>query len=161
MTGRTTSEFEEALAARQTGDRLGLGYVLCHSGEFLRVDGQAAGACGLHAEALQIADSLQDVRLRAEVHHQLAMDALAAGDHADVPDHVAAAARLYRDIDFHDGLARSVMAASWLALSNGDPHLAARLLGTAAAVRDAIALQAWPLAVPDPPPMRSAMPSRS
>lgn len=57
MIGRTTSEFEEALAARQTGDRLGLGYVLCHSGEFLRVDGQAAGACGLHAEALQIADS--------------------------------------------------------------------------------------------------------
>ena len=43
-----------------------------------------------------------------------------------------------------EGLTRCLGALSGLALKRGDPDLAARLIGTAAAVRDRFGLQPWP-----------------
>src|SRR5262249_39706604 len=50
----------------------------------------------------------------------------------------------YRSIDHLEGLTRCVGALSELALQSGDPHLAARLIGTTAAVRDRFGLTPWP-----------------
>ena len=57
---------------------------------------------------------------------------------------LAAAVRHYRNLSHFEGLTRCLGALSGLALKRGDPDLAARLIGTAAAVRDRFGLQPWP-----------------
>jgi tetratricopeptide (TPR) repeat protein len=139
-----SGEFEEALAvARDAGDPVALGYVLEHFGLFLSVDGDPARARGLHEEMLGIARSRGDDNQAAEARYGLAMDALAAGDPGPARSHLAAAARWFTDIDHRDGLARCLAALAALALHRQCAHLAARLVGAAAAVR-AIGLAPWP-----------------
>jgi hypothetical protein len=72
------------------------------------------------------------------------MDALAASDARSAAPQLAAAVLHYRGIDHLEGLTRCVGALSELARQCGDPHLAARLIGTAAAVRDRFGLKPWP-----------------
>jgi hypothetical protein len=72
------------------------------------------------------------------------MDAISAGDPWSAEPHLAVAVRRYRDIDHLDGLARCLGALSALALGRGQAHLAARLIGAAAAARDRIGLTPWP-----------------
>ena len=98
----------------------------------------------LHEQALTIARSTGDENLRAEAHYVLAVDALAAGDTRSAAPQLAAAVLHYRGIDHLEGLTRCAAALSELALQRGDPHLAARLIGTAAAVRDRFGLNPWP-----------------
>jgi hypothetical protein len=52
--------------------------------------------------------------------------------------------RHYRNLDHFEGLTRCLGALSGLALERGDPRLAARLMGTTAAVRDRFGLAPWP-----------------
>ena len=139
------ADFAEALTiARDAGDPLALGYTLSHYGSFLAIDGQAGRARALHEEMLTIARSLPDENMRAEARYDLAMDALSAGDAPSAEAHLAVAVRRYRDIDHLDGLARCLGALSALALGRGQAHLAARLIGAAAAARDSIGLTPWP-----------------
>jgi hypothetical protein len=139
------ADFEEALTtARDAGDRLALGYVLSHYGSFLSIDGDAGRARAMHEEMLIIARSLPDDNMRAEARYDLAMDAISAGDPRSAEAHLAAAARSYRGIDHLDGLARCLGALSALALDRGQAHVAARLIGAAAAARDRIGLTPWP-----------------
>jgi len=98
----------------------------------------------LHEQALAIARSIDDENLRAEAHYVLAIDAMAVSDTRSAAQQLAAAVRHYRGIDHLEGLARCVAALSELARQRGDPHLAARLIGTTASVRDRFGLNPWP-----------------
>jgi hypothetical protein len=139
------TDFQQALAlARDAGDPLVLGYVLSHYGCFLGIDGDAGRARELHEEMLTIAGSLPDENMRAEAHYDLAVDAISAGDPRTAEPHLAAAVRRYRDTDHLDGLTRCLGAFSALALDRGQPRLAARLIGAAAAARASIRLTPWP-----------------
>jgi hypothetical protein len=139
------ADFEEALTvARDAGDPLALGYIMSHYGSFLCVDGDVVRARALHEEMLTIARSLGDENMRAEAHYDLAMDAMSAGDPRSAEPHLAVAVRRYHTIDHLDGLARCLGALSALALRRRQGHLAARLIGAAAAARDSIGLTPWP-----------------
>jgi predicted ATPase len=139
------ADFAEALAvARAAGDPLVLGYIQAHYGALLCLDGDLDQARALHEEALAIARSSGDQNLLAEAHYLLATDFLAAHDAGSATPQLAAAVRDYQNIGHLEGLARCLGSLSALALQRGDPHLAARLIGTAAAVRDRIGLKPWP-----------------
>jgi predicted ATPase len=139
------ADFAEALAgARDAGQPLALGYVQAHYGALLCLDGDLAQARSLHSEALAIARSLGDENLRAEAHYVLAIDSMAAGDPGSAAPHLAAAVRHYQNLDHFEGLARCLAALGALALQRGHPHLAARLIGTAGAVRDRFGFKPWP-----------------
>jgi tetratricopeptide (TPR) repeat protein len=139
------ADFAEAQAvARASGDPLALGYVQAHYGALLCLDGDLDQARALHEEVLTITRSSGDQNLRAEAHYLLATDFLAARDAGSAAPQLAAAIRDYQNFDHLDGLARCLGALSALALERGDPHLAARLIGTAAAVRDRVGLKPWP-----------------
>ncbi|HXJ26230.1 MAG TPA: DUF4062 domain-containing protein, partial [Streptosporangiaceae bacterium] len=144
------ADFAEALAvARDAGDPLVAAVALEHYGAVLCLDGGPDQARSLHQEMLTIARSLDDENLRAEAHYVLAVDAIAAGDAGSAAPQLAAAVRHYRNLDHLEGLTRCVAALSELALKRGDPDLAARLIGTAAAVRDRFGgsgLRPWPWA---------------
>jgi predicted ATPase len=139
------ADFAEALAvARAAGDPLVLGYVQAHYGALLCVDGDLDQARALHEETLTTARSIGDENLRAEAHYVLALDAMAASDTWSAVPHLAAAVRHYHNLDHFEGLARCLDTLSALALARGDPHLAARLIGTAVAVRDRFGFKPWP-----------------
>ena len=148
--GPARADFGEALAAaRAAGDRLVLGVALEHYGVLLCLDGDPDRASALHREMLTIARSLDNENLRAEAHYVLAVDALADGDAGSAEPHLAAAIRHYQNLGHFEGLTRCLAALSALALQHGDPHLAARLIGTAAGVRDRFSgsgLRPWPWA---------------
>jgi predicted ATPase len=148
--GPARADFGEALAvARAADDQLVLGVALEHYGVLLCLDGDPDKATALHQEMLTIARSLDDENLRAEAHYVLAVDALADGDAGSAAPHLAAAIRHYQNLGHFEGLTRCLAALSALALQHGDPHLAARLIGTAAGARDRFGgsgLRPWPWA---------------
>ena len=148
--GLARADFAEALAvARDAGDPLVAAAALEHYGAVLCLDGDPDQARALHQEMLTIARSLDDENLRAEAHYVLAVDAIAAGDAGSAAPQLAAAVRHYRNLGHFEGLIRCLGALSALALKRGDPDLAARLIGTAAAVRDRFGgsgLRPWPWA---------------
>jgi tetratricopeptide (TPR) repeat protein len=139
------ADLAEALeVARAAGDPLVLGYIQVHYGARLCLDGDLDQARALHEEALTLARSIGDENLRAEAHYVLAIDAMAVSDTQSATPQLAAAVLHYRSIDHLEGLTRCAAALSELALQCGDPHLAARLIGTTAAVRDRFGLTPWP-----------------
>jgi predicted ATPase len=142
---RARADFAEAQAvARAAGDPLILGYVQAHYGALLCADGDLDQAQALHEETLTIARSIGDENLHAEAHYVLALDAMAASDTRSAAPHLAAAVRHYQNLDHFEGLVRCLDTLSALALARGDPYLAARLIGTAAAARDRFGFKPWP-----------------
>jgi len=139
------ADFAEALAVAQAADDpLTVGYVDAHYGALLCLDGDLDRARALHEETLTIARSVGDENLRAEAHHVLAVDAMAAGDARSAAPHLAAAVRHYQNLDHFEALARCLGALSALALEQGNLRLAARLMGAAAGARDRFGLTPWP-----------------
>jgi tetratricopeptide (TPR) repeat protein len=139
------ADFAEALeVARAAGDQVVLGYVQLHYGARLCLDGDSDQARALHQEVLAIARSIGDENLRAEAHYLLAIDAMAVSDTRSAAPQLAAAVLHYRSIDHLEGITRCAGALSELALQCGDPDLAARLIGSAGAVRDRFGLTPWP-----------------
>jgi predicted ATPase len=139
------ADFAEALAvARTAGAPLAVGYVQAHYGALLCLDGDLDQARAMHEEMLTIACSSGDQNLLAEAHYLLATDFLAAHDAGSAASRLAAAVRDYQNFGHLEGLARCLGALSHLALERGDPRLAARLIGTEAAVRDRVGLKPWP-----------------
>ena len=130
--------------ARGADDPLALGYALSHYGLLLAIEGDAAQAQEHHQETLDIGRSLNDENLRAEAHYELALDVMLLGDPASAQSHLAVAVDGYYGFDHLDGLTRCIAAFSALALHRKDSHLAARLIGAAAAARDNIGLTPWP-----------------
>jgi predicted ATPase len=142
---RARADFAEALAIAQAAhDLLALGYVDVHYGALLFLDGELDRAHALHNEALAVARAVGDENLRGEAHNSLAMDAIAAGDAGSAAPHLAAGVRHYRNLGHFEGLTRCLCAVGALAVERGNPQLAARLIGTATAVRDRFGLKPWP-----------------
>jgi predicted ATPase len=142
------ADFTKALGvARDAGDQLALGYIQAHYGALLFLDRDLDQARALHEGALRIARSLGDENLRAEAHYALALDSMAGADPGSAGRQLAAAVRHYQNIEHLEGLARCLGALAELALERGDPRLAARLMGTAAAVRDRFGFRLWPYVV--------------
>ncbi|MDG4825269.1 hypothetical protein O7635_25770 [Asanoa sp. WMMD1127] len=142
---RARANFDEALAvARAADDPLVSGYVLSHYGLLLAARGQVAAAQSRHQDTLAIARAVDDENLRAEAHYDLAVDATALGHRGSARHHLAAALEGYRGIDHLDGLTRCLGALAAIAVHTGDPRLASRLVGAAAAARDRIGLRPWP-----------------
>jgi predicted ATPase/tetratricopeptide (TPR) repeat protein len=145
---RARADFAEALAlARAAGYPLALGYVEAHYGALLFLDGDLDQARALHEDALAIARTAGDENLRAEAHYVLAIDSMALGDAGSAAPQLAAAVRHYQNLDHLEGLARCLGALSALALQRGDPPLAARLIGAAAAARDRFGFRPWPYVI--------------
>jgi predicted ATPase len=143
--GQARADFAEALSiARADGDQLVIGYVQAHYGALLCLDGDLEQARALHLESLTIARSVGDENLWAEAHYVLAIDAISSGDATSAAAELAAAVRHYQNLGHFEGLTRCLGAFSALALARGNPNLAARLIGTAAAVRDRFELKPWP-----------------
>jgi predicted ATPase len=139
------TDFAQALAiARSADDALAVGYIQAHYGALLFLDGELDRARAQHEEALAIARSVGDENLRAEAHNALAMDDIAAGDVGSAAPHLTAAVRDYQNLGHFEGLTRCLCAVGALAVERGNPRLAARLIGTATAVRDRFALKPWP-----------------
>jgi predicted ATPase len=139
------ANFKEALSvARAADDALALGYALPHYGLLLAADGDVRQAQECHQETLDIASSLNDQNLIAEAHYELALDVILLGNPEAAQPHLAVAVGCYQDFDHLEGLTRCIGAFSALALQRGDNHLAARLVGAAAAARDTIGLTPWP-----------------
>jgi predicted ATPase len=142
------ADFAEALAvARDADGSLLLGYVQAHYGALLCLDGDLGQARALHEEALTTARSLGDENLRGEAHYLLALDFMAAGDAGSAAPQLAAAVRHYQNLDHFEGLGRCLGGLSVLARQRGHPHLAARLIGAAAALRDRFGFKPWPYVV--------------
>ncbi|GIF77288.1 DUF4062 domain-containing protein [Asanoa siamensis] len=138
--GPAHAEFTDALAL--AADALVSGYVRSHYGLLLTLDGRPAEAAQCHHEALEIARALGDRNLHAEVHYDLAMDALAGAGPAD--SYLDTAIAGYREIAHIDGLTRCLGALGAAALRRGDLRLAARMAGATDAGRAAIGLVPWP-----------------
>jgi hypothetical protein len=143
--GRARGEFEHALALVAQGEEMNRGYVLVHMGSLLLADGDVDGARSAQQQSLAIAEALGDPNLRAESHFQLAHDAVAAGEIEHARAYAASAADHYIRVDHLEGKSFTLGALAGIAVSSGDATLAARLLGAAAGLRDAINLRAWPL----------------
>ncbi len=58
--------------------------------------------------------------------------------------HLVTAVQYYQNLDHLDGLTRCLGALTALALADGHPHLAARLVGATAAARNRTGLTPWP-----------------
>ena len=139
------AELERSLEMlRDADDPLGLGYVMSHFGIFLCLDGDVARARALHEQIIPIARRLEDGNQLAEAHYDLALDALAEGDLEPVHPHLAAAVGRYQHIDHREGLCRCLGAFCALAVEGGDAALAARIVGSTRATRDAVGLEPWP-----------------
>jgi predicted ATPase len=139
------AELAEAVAVTRALERpLLSGYAESHYGNYLCAHGDPDAAREMHEACLRTADARGDDNLRAEALYFLAMDNLAVGDPDPAHRHLETAARYYTDIDHRDGLTRCLGMLSSLALSRGDPRLAARLAGATAAARDDIGLVPWP-----------------
>jgi predicted ATPase len=139
------AELERSLAMlREADDPLGLGYVMSHFGILLSLQGDVARARALHEQIIPIARRLEDGNQLAEAHYDLALDALAEGDLGPVHPHLAAAVGRYQYIDHREGLCRCLSAFCALAVEGGDAPLAARIVGSTRAARDAVGLEPWP-----------------
>ena len=139
------AELERSLAMLREGDDpLGLGYVMSHFGILLCLEGDVARARALHEQIIPIARRFEDGNQLAEAHYDLALDGLADGDLEPVHPHLAAAVGRYQHIDHREGLCRCLSALGTLAVEGGDAPLAARIVGSSLAARDAVGLEPWP-----------------
>jgi hypothetical protein len=135
---------EALTVARAVGDPLVLGYVQAHYGALLRLDGDLDQAANCTRKRSR-SPARAVMKTSAPKHTTLlAIDFMAAGDAGSAAPHLAAAVRHYQNLDHCEGLTRCLGALSALALERDDPHLAARLIGTAAAGRDRFGFKPWP-----------------
>ncbi|MGK5111143.1 MULTISPECIES: ATP-binding protein [unclassified Geodermatophilus] len=131
-------------ALRASGDTWSVAFALLFRGAVAVLGDAPAEATGLHREALDLARTIGDEHLAAAFHDQLALDALMTGDLPTVRDSLAEAAELHRQLRDLEGLAYCLDGLAALALALGEPAMAARLAGSAAAARRELGVAVWP-----------------
>jgi hypothetical protein len=136
----------EAVAAlRRTGDDWSVAYALVPHGDAALLAGDLPAAVRAHEEAFELARGVGDDHLTATLLDQLALDALLTGDLAAAGERLTAAAPLHRELGDLEGLAYCLDGLAGLSLFRGDALTAARLSGTADAVRRTVGVAVWPL----------------
>jgi predicted ATPase/class 3 adenylate cyclase len=130
--------FEASLAAfRQSGDRWGEAFALDSFGTIALRSGDAVEARRLHEEALAISRDLQDYRSVARTLARLADVAMHLGNAPKAVEFLRLGLTLRRSLGDFSGIASVAEQLAW-AVRPVDAHAAARLLGTADALRDQI-----------------------
>jgi hypothetical protein len=144
--GGVADSLTEAVAAlRRSGDTWSVAYALMPLGNVALLAGDLPGATTTHEEALTLARSVDDDHLIALALDQLAFDALFAGDLDGAAAHVTESAGLHRRLHGQEGVAYALDVLAGLALAQGQPHVAARMAGSADAARASLGVAVWPL----------------
>jgi predicted ATPase len=129
---------------RRAGDLWGLAYALSTRGQLALQAGEPAVATAMHTEALAAAERIDNDHLRAQLRDLLGFDALAAGDVSAARMHLAAAADVHMRLLDQEGSAYCLDGLAAVALAQGKPDVAARLLGASDHARDVVGVSVWP-----------------
>ena len=136
---------DEAVATfRRIGDRWGLAFALSTRGQLALREGDAADAAALHGEALAAADEMENDHLRAQLLDLLGLDAVAVGDLAGARSRFAAAAQVHSRLLDQEGSAYCLDGFAGIALAQGRPEVAARLVGASRHAREVVGVAIWP-----------------
>jgi predicted ATPase len=135
---------DAARAFRELSDGWGLALTLSTRGQLALQAGDHAGALAMHEEALAAATAIDNDYLRAQVLDMLGLDAVTIGDLAGGRDRYAAAAKLHTRLLDYEGSSYSLSGMAGLALAQGRPHAAARLIGASGYARRVIGAAVWP-----------------
>jgi len=136
---------EEALALfRQEGDRWGTSQALNAMGDIARVQGDYDRASILYTESLQLYRQLGVKRDIPASLHNLGHVALARGDTQKAEAFFKESLMLHQELGNKQGSTECLVGLAGVAAAVQQPARAARLLGSAAAVREALGLSVWP-----------------
>jgi tetratricopeptide (TPR) repeat protein len=138
---RATAAYQESLAVwRELGSRFGIAQSLRHLGTLARLQGDLARAAAVGEEALALCRELGSPLYIAPALHLLGTVAHEQGDDARAAARFAESLVICQEINQQSGAAQCLDGLAAVAHSRGEPERAARLLGAAAALRDAIGL---------------------
>jgi tetratricopeptide (TPR) repeat protein len=143
--GEACARLDDAAAVfREIGDRWGLALTLSTRGQLALLAGDHAAARAMHEEALATAQAIDNYYLQAQVLDMLGLDAATAGDMPAAREHYAAAAGLHIRLLDYEGSAYGLSGLAGLALAQGRPPAAARLIGASGHARQVVGATIWP-----------------
>jgi predicted ATPase len=122
----------------------GLSITLSTRGGLALVAGDPVTAMSMHREALAAAERAGNDHLRAQVLDMLGLDAAAVGAVAAARGHHARAAALHTRLLDQEGSAYGLAGFAALALRQGRPEAAARLLAASSHALEAVGVAIWP-----------------
>ena len=143
--GEACEQLDDAAEGfRGTGDRWGLAATLATRGRLALLAGDHAAAKPMLKEALAAAGMIDNDYLRAQVLDLLGLDDVTAGNLTSARDRFAAAAGLHTLLLDYEGSAYGLSGLAGLALRQGRPQAAARLIGASGYARHVVGAAAWP-----------------
>jgi tetratricopeptide (TPR) repeat protein len=149
---------DDALDAfRAVDDRWGLAYALSARGQLAVLGGDPVAATKLHREALTAANDIANDHLRAQLLDQLGLDAMTSGDVTSARDYFGQAADVHSQLLDQEGSSYCLDGLATVALAQGRPDIAARLLGASAHARDLVGVAVWPALKPLEDGLQSAV----
>jgi predicted ATPase len=135
---------QAADAFRSAGQDWGLALTLSTRGGLALIDGDPATATSMHLEGLAAAERADNDHLRAQVLDMLGLDAAAVGAVELARARYVSAAALHTRLLDQEGSAYGLSGLAGLALSQGRPEVAAKLLGASTRALDTVGLALWP-----------------
>jgi predicted ATPase len=143
--GEATKRLDDAADGfRETGDSWGLALTLTTRGQLHLLDGDCVTARLLHLDALAAAEAIDNDHLKAQILDMLGLDAVAAGDLTGARERYADAAALHSSLLDYEGSAYGLSGLAGLALAQGRPEAASRLMGASAHARKVVGVILWP-----------------
>ncbi|HTS12182.1 MAG TPA: protein kinase [Candidatus Limnocylindrales bacterium] len=142
---RARALYEECLSIfRELGDKSGLAWALNHQGDTAREQGDCAAARDLYEESLAAFRELNDPWGMAATLGDLGNLAREQGDCGTADSLYSESLRLFQELGHKRGIVRLLEAFACSAAAQSEPERALRLAGTAAALRQSIALPPKP-----------------
>jgi predicted ATPase len=136
---------QQAIGAfRSQQDSWGLAFVLSSAGQIAVLTGDFQTATVLHREALGLALDIENAHLQAQLLDQLGLDAFAGGDIAEARARFVESAALHIRLLDQEGSAYCLDGMAAIALAQGNPAVAARLLAAASHARSVVGVAIWP-----------------
>jgi predicted ATPase len=131
-------------AFRAAADHWGLAVAIAARGNYALLSGDLAGAQRRHAEALAVAETINNEYVQAGVLDMLGLDAAAAGDLERARGHYASAADIHIRLLDYEGSANGLSSLAAVALAEDRPTVAARLIGASGHTREVVGLAVRP-----------------
>ena len=142
---RAAAAYEESLAVqRAIGNQRGVAGVLVNLAALAAARGSESRAAALYEESVPILRGLGDRQVLAEALCGLARATRVRGDLPSATTLLRESLTLHHDQASRRGVAECLEGAAALALAGGQPERAARLLGSADAIREAIGVPVPP-----------------